>query len=156
MEGVRLGARVDGWRFGHQYRPSPRDLAVTTFDTQLAVVSSEHKQRLLEILERLPETVVVLQGQGFVILADPSSLAHVQLPTRTPSSPAVMQTLTQRDRDILRLVARGLTNREIGAALHLSPGTVRNRVGRLLQKLGVARRTQIAVLAVSLGLADAE
>jgi DNA-binding NarL/FixJ family response regulator len=53
---------------------------------------------------------------------------------------------------ILRLVAEGLTNGDIGARLHLSPGTVRNSLGRLFPKLDVEDRTRAAVRAVELGL----
>jgi DNA-binding CsgD family transcriptional regulator len=61
---------------------------------------------------------------------------------------ASMDSLTPREMDILRLLVRGLTNREIGVALHLSAGTVRNYVGGLLSKLNASSRTHAAVLAV--------
>ncbi|MCC6174661.1 MAG: response regulator transcription factor [Chloroflexi bacterium] len=64
--------------------------------------------------------------------------------------------LTDRETTILRLVARGQTNRQIAEELGLSPGTARNYVGRLLSKLGVADRTQAAVRAVHLGLIERE
>lgn len=60
--------------------------------------------------------------------------------------------LTDRERDVLRLLGRGLNNADIAARLHLSDGTVRNHVSAILQKLGVADRTQAALVAVQVGL----
>jgi DNA-binding CsgD family transcriptional regulator len=61
---------------------------------------------------------------------------------------AAVDALTPREEEILGLLVRGLTNREIGAALHLSTGTVRNNIGGLLTKLNASCRTHAAVLAV--------
>jgi DNA-binding CsgD family transcriptional regulator len=66
-----------------------------------------------------------------------------------------MDTLTPREVQILGLVVRGLTNREIGEALHLSAGTVRNYISGLLVKLNASGRTHAAVLAVVRTLLDA-
>jgi DNA-binding NarL/FixJ family response regulator len=63
-----------------------------------------------------------------------------------------IERLTRHDRNILRLIARGWTNREIAAELGRSPGTVRNQVARILVKLDVSDRTQAAVRASELGL----
>lgn len=56
--------------------------------------------------------------------------------------------LTPRERDIMRLVARGMDNREIAGALFLAEGTVRNNISRLLEKLKLKDRTQLAVFTV--------
>ena len=58
--------------------------------------------------------------------------------------------LTPRERDVVELVAEGLTNKEIGRRLAISPATVKAHVERIIGKLGVADRTQAAVLAVQL------
>ena len=60
--------------------------------------------------------------------------------------------LTEREAQILQLLVRGHTNRQIGAQLRLVPGTIRNRLGGIYQKLGVLTRTQAAVRALELGL----
>lgn len=60
--------------------------------------------------------------------------------------------LTPRETEILRLVARGQTNREIAGRLILAVGTIKVHVEHILDKLGVSDRTQAAVLAVELGL----
>jgi DNA-binding NarL/FixJ family response regulator len=68
----------------------------------------------------------------------------------TPAEPA--QALTDRELEILRLVAQGDSNPEIAGKLHLAPGTVRNYVSAILAKLGVSDRTQAAVVAVRRGI----
>jgi two-component system response regulator DevR len=55
--------------------------------------------------------------------------------------------LTPLERDLFELVGQGLTNAEIADRLHLSPGTVRNYVSRLLRKLDLERRAQVVALA---------
>jgi DNA-binding NarL/FixJ family response regulator len=64
------------------------------------------------------------------------------------------QTLTERELDILRLVAAGYSNREIASALHLATGTVKNHVSNVLLKLGVRDRTRAVLRALDLGLLD--
>lgn len=61
--------------------------------------------------------------------------------------------LSERELDVLRLLAEGLGNEEIAARLYLSPKTVKNQVSAILVKLGVENRVQAAVLAVRAGLA---
>ena len=63
-----------------------------------------------------------------------------------------IEPLTERELDILNLLVQGHSNPEIGRRLHLASGTVRNYVSVILQKLGVADRTQAAVVAIQRGL----
>src|SRR3954453_255803 len=76
--------------------------------------------------------------------------------TTAPSAPRAGRDgpmrLTGREVQILQLLVRGQTNRQIAAQLRLVPGTVRNRLSRIYQKLGVTTRTHAAVRAVELGL----
>lgn len=62
--------------------------------------------------------------------------------------------LTDRERDVLRLLAAGLPNREIGRQLYLSPETVKTHLGNIYRKLGVDSRTQAALVAVQKKLLD--
>ena len=68
------------------------------------------------------------------------------------SAGSQLEHISDRERYILRLLAAGWTNREIGAELALTVGTVKNQVARILSKLNVTDRTQAAVRAVQLGL----
>jgi DNA-binding NarL/FixJ family response regulator len=75
-------------------------------------------------------------------------------PAGTPSPPPI-EALTDRERQVLRLLAQGSSNPDIARQLHLARGTVRNYVSAILQKLGVADRTEAAVEALRRGLLDA-
>jgi DNA-binding NarL/FixJ family response regulator len=69
--------------------------------------------------------------------------------------PSAAKNLTKREREILGLVAEGLSNREIADKLVLSPETVKSHVAAILEKLNVSDRTQAAIYAVRNGLVDA-
>jgi len=64
----------------------------------------------------------------------------------TSSKNPVLDKLTPREQDITKLVAKGLTNKEIGAQLYLSPGTVRNNIAIIMEKLDVKNRTQLGMM----------
>ncbi|MBN3456274.1 response regulator [Mycolicibacterium sp.] len=70
---------------------------------------------------------------------------------KTPAAPALPD-LTAREREVLVLVAEGLTNAEIGERLFMSPATARTHVSRILTKLDARDRTQLVVLAYESGL----
>ena len=65
-------------------------------------------------------------------------------------------TLSEREREVLRLVARGQTNKEIAESLVISAATARNHVSHILEKLGMRSRTEAAALAAELGLRGVE
>jgi NarL family two-component system response regulator LiaR len=75
---------------------------------------------------------------------------------REVRAPAPAEPLTERETDVLRLLARGLANKEIGLQLGVSEQTVKSHVRNLLNKLGVASRTQAALHGVRLGLISPE
>ena len=65
-----------------------------------------------------------------------------------------MSDLSERELDVLKLLAQGMTNAEISSRLFLTKGTVRNYVSAILAKLGVEDRTQAALVAVRYGLVE--
>ena len=80
----------------------------------------------------------------------------VQAPLDEPGEALLSNPLSQRETEVLRLVAKGQTNRQIAQALLLSLGTVKTYVKRIIDKLEVSDRTQAAVRAVELGLLSPE
>jgi PAS domain S-box-containing protein len=101
----------------------------------------KHLQReLLERDDRLQSLVGSLVGERLVL--------------RDRARAWGIAALTPRERTILRLLANGRTNREIAVELGVSPGTVKNRIGLLLPKLGASDRTQAVAIALRLGLLD--
>ena len=73
--------------------------------------------------------------------------------TKQPASPSpALAELTSREREVMALVAEGLTNAEIGDRLFMSPATARTHVSRILTKLGARDRTQLVVMAYESGL----
>ena len=80
-------------------------------------------------------------------LLDPRATAAVLARLRAPAADDPLASLTEQERRILELIGEGLTNREIGARMFLAEKTVKNYVSNVLSKLGLQRRTQVAVLA---------
>lgn len=87
-------------------------------------------------------------------LLDPRATAAVMQRLRTPKALDPLATLTDQERRILELIGEGLTNREIGQRMFLAEKTVKNYVSNLLAKLGLQRRTQVAVLATEVRRVD--
>jgi DNA-binding NarL/FixJ family response regulator len=71
---------------------------------------------------------------------------------RRPADLSPLELLTERERSVLRLLAKGMSNRAVGQALHLTEGTVKGYVSNVLAKLKLDDRTQAALLAVRLGM----
>ena len=83
----------------------------------------------------------------------PQAAARLMREVRAPDSP---EALTDRETEVLRLLARGKANKEIARDLHIGEQTVKTHVGNVLAKLGVQSRTQAALHAVRIGLVPAE
>jgi DNA-binding NarL/FixJ family response regulator len=111
-------------------RPAELVAAIRTVAAGDAVTSPRVTRRLLEEYTRvLP-------------------LSASQMQQRYPQ----LSALTEREREVLIAVARGLSNAEIAAALFVSEATVKSHVGRILAKLGLRDRVQVVVLAYEAGL----
>lgn len=92
------------------------------------------------------------QGQSFVDPAVAGRLLNQLAKGNAAPTLVDVDSLTEREREVLRLLGRGQNNAQIAARLHLSEGTVRNHVSAILQKLELQDRTQAALLAVQAGL----
>jgi DNA-binding NarL/FixJ family response regulator len=90
-------------------------------------------------------------ARGDAVL-EPTATARVLDELRRAASVSPADQLTERERDILALVARGADNRAIAQQLHLSEKTIANRLSEIFSKLGVSNRTQAALVAVQRGL----
>jgi DNA-binding NarL/FixJ family response regulator len=83
----------------------------------------------------------------------PEASARLLREVRAPDSP---ETLTERETEVLRLLAQGQANKEIARNLHIGEKTVKTHVSNILAKLGVQSRTQAALHAVHIGLVSAD
>jgi DNA-binding NarL/FixJ family response regulator len=91
-------------------------------------------------------------AEGQVQLS-PQAAARLMREVRTPDVPAP-QALTEREMDVLKLIARGKANKEIALDLIIGEKTVKTHVSNILLKLGVQSRTQAALYAAQNGLAE--
>ena len=83
----------------------------------------------------------------------PQAAARLVREVRAPDSP---ESLTDRETDVLRLIAQGRANKEIASALQIGENTVKTHVSNILVKLGVQSRTQAALYATQIGLGPLE
>ncbi len=133
--------------------PEVKVVVLTSFagpDNVLSVVRSGVSGYLLKDVgpAELAEALRVVHAGGVPL--HPTVAATVMRSVTEPTR----EQLTPREREVLRLVARGLSNRLIARDLALSEKTVKTHVSAILGKLGVADRTQAALHAVREGLAD--
>ncbi len=146
-------------RIRAQY-PDVRVIVLTTFDDDDDVFEALRLGAAGYLLKDSPSAKLVeairaaAQGESFL---QPSIAAKVlaefsRLEPRRRRPPELPEPLSDRELSILRLLARGATNKEIAASLYLAEGTVKNYMTVILGKLGVSDRTQAALEARSLGL----
>jgi DNA-binding NarL/FixJ family response regulator len=140
---------------------APRVIMLTTFDLDEYVYESLCAGASGFLLknsspEQLVQAVrVVVRGEA---LLDPAvTRGVIERFTGAGRSPAIqpegLEELTPREREVLVLIARGLSNAEIGEELVVAPGTVKTHVANVLAKLRLRDRTQAIVLAYEHGLA---
>lgn len=138
--------------------PNTKVLVLTTFDDDEWVFDAIRAGASGYLLKDTPRGKVVEAIRGTVTgksYVDPSVagklLDQVASNQEQPSA-LIIAKLTGREEQVLRLVARGLSNSEIAGKLHLSEGTVRNHVSSIFTKLEVSDRTQAAIVAIMHGL----
>jgi DNA-binding NarL/FixJ family response regulator len=142
--------------------PTPRVILLTTFDLDEYVYAGLRAGAsgflLKDTLAADLISAIRSVARGDAVIAPSSTRRLVErfLTTspldRPAESDSSLATLTPREREILGLVGRGLSNREIAGRLYLSEGTVKNHVARVLGKLQLRDRVQAVVLSYEIGL----
>ncbi|HEY8187825.1 MAG TPA: response regulator transcription factor [Pyrinomonadaceae bacterium] len=154
LDGVAATRRLQ------EEQPNSRVIVLTTFDDDEMVFDGLRAGAVGYLLkdassEKLAEAVrVAARGETFL---QPSVAAKVvaeftRLSRKTVGTNTVIEPLSERELEILRLIAQGASNREIAGALFLAEGTVKNYVSNILGKLEVRDRTQAALKAKDIGL----
>lgn len=155
LDGVAATRRL------HESLPECRVIVLTTFDDDEYVFEGLRAGAVGYLLKDAPSAKLIeairaaARGESFL---EPSVAAKVvaeftRLANQTPRVAAsLVEPLSEREREILRLVASGASNREIAAKLVIAEGTVKNHVTNILAKLDVKDRTQAALRARELGL----
>ena len=141
-------------------RAACRVIALTTFDDDETVFDALRAGAVGYLLkdvgsERLVEAIrATARGQSFLQPAIASKvLAEFNRLSRAAPEPAELpEALSEREREVLRLLARGASNKEIAGQLDIAEGTVKNHVTSILGKIGVDDRTRAALRARDLGL----
>ncbi|MEV7613181.1 response regulator transcription factor [Streptomyces sp. NPDC089799] len=155
---------LDGLEVTRLLAPDTRVLVVTTFDHDEYVHTALRNGACGFLLKRSGPALLI-EGVRAAVQGD--TLISPQITVRLLSSltgrpgagaarPAPAHPLTEREREIVRLVARGLTNAEIGAELFISAGTAKTHIANVQAKLGVRNRVGIASWAWEHGVARAE
>jgi DNA-binding NarL/FixJ family response regulator len=155
MDGVEATRRI------HDRWPDARVIILTTFNDDNYVFEALRVGALGYLLKdlsghELANAIRTVASGGALI--DPSvarkvvtEFARLTPPAR-PFNEGLPEPLTERELDVLQLLAVGLSNREIGLKLSLTEGTVKNYVTNVLQKIGARDRTQAALRGRELGL----
>lgn len=140
-------------------QPAVRVLALTTFDLDEYVYAAVRAGASGFLLKDVSPADLVhaveAVARGEVMLAPVLTRRLLERFAATPDPsvlPEAVERLTEREAEVLRLVARGLSNADIAQRLFLSEATVKTYVSRLLSKLAVRDRVQLAVLAYETGL----
>ena len=146
----------------HEKFPDIRVLVLTTYDADDWVINAIRNGAAGYLLKDTPQEELVkaiintVKGWNPI---DPQVagklLDHVTQQSSLPyPDQKLISQLSEREREVLRLLANGLSNSDIAKTLFLSEGTVKNYVSVIFSKLGVTDRTQAAILAIRAGLAN--
>jgi DNA-binding NarL/FixJ family response regulator len=142
--------------------PGVRVLVLTTYDADQWVFDAVRAGASGYLLKDSPGDALIAAVVGTAAgktHIDPSVAGRLleQLSRGLPEPPSpLLDSLTERERQVLSLLGRGWGNAAIASHLHLTEGTVRNHVSAILGKLGVTDRTQAALIALRYGLASSD
>jgi DNA-binding NarL/FixJ family response regulator len=138
-----------------------RIMILTTFDLDEYVYEALRAGASGFVLKDEPPEALLaairVVARGDALLSPAVTKRVIEQFARTPRAarPSGLEELTERERDVFRLVARGLSNAEIGQELYISDTTVKTHITHILQKLDLRDRVQAVVLAHETGLFDA-
>jgi len=157
MDGIEATRRICSAR---PVRCGPRVLVLTTFDLDEYVYGALHAGASGFLLKDAPPTDllngirIVAGGEGLLAPTVTSRLISEYARNPPPPRPVgrEVEGLTDREREVLLLIARGLSNPEIGDHLNLRPTTVKTHIGHLLAKLNARDRAQLVIAAYESGL----
>jgi DNA-binding NarL/FixJ family response regulator len=142
----------------------PRIVVLTTFDLDEYVYSALHAGASAFLLKDAPPEVLLsairdVHGGDSVVAPSATRRMLERFLSGPETAGAVpdrrLDVLTDREREVLQLIARGRSNREICADLFLAEATVKTHVGRILAKTGSRDRVQLVVLGYETGLVSA-
>jgi DNA-binding NarL/FixJ family response regulator len=144
----------------HEQFPSIRILVLTTYDDDEWVFDALHSGAAGYLLKDTPPKDLIASIKGTLTgktFLDPAVAGKIlsdyqKHPAVTP--PPTRFRISDREQELLKLLASGLSNGEIAQQLFLSEGTVRNYTSDLFRKLGVSDRTQAVVIALRYGLVN--
>jgi DNA-binding NarL/FixJ family response regulator len=160
MDGVEATRRICASR---PAEGGPRVIVLTTFDLDEYVAGALAAGASGFLLKDAPPADIIagirVVAAGDALLAPAVTRRLLErFATRSQitnlAPPAGLALLTDREREVMALVVRGLSNAEIRKELYLSEPTVKTHVGRILMKLGVRDRVQLVVLAYERGLVE--
>jgi DNA-binding NarL/FixJ family response regulator len=141
---------------------APRIVILTTFDPDEYVFQALRAGASGFLLKTAPAdqliSAVRLAADGDAMLSPSITRRLIEDYARRPAAaerPAVLAELTPRELDVMRLLARGLSNAEIADELVVAPATVKSHIASLLQKLDLRDRVQLVVMAYESGLVQA-
>jgi DNA-binding NarL/FixJ family response regulator len=136
--------------------PATRVLILTTFDLDEYVVDAFRAGASGFLLKTAPPQQLVAAvrtvQEGDALLAPVSTRRLIEQVARPVTAPPALEQLTAREQDVLRLLARGLTNAEIAGELVVEPSTIKSHVASLLSKLNLRDRVHAVVFAYESGL----
>ncbi len=149
---------VEATRRIRAQHPDTKILVLTTYDDDVWLFDAIRAGASGYLLKDTPREKVLeairgtVSGQAFVDPAVAGKLLQQTASQQVQPATQITDKLTGREEDVLRLMARGLSNAEIAAQLYLSEGTVRNHVSAIFAKLDVTDRTQAVIIAIRHGL----